>query len=74
MPSGWYNKTASSQNSITGEQTHHSTGTHYNPWQKAKLTDGREVWIIRQFGNGEDVAYQAFPNEILSEEKIQQWL
>ncbi len=72
MASGWYNKTT--QNSIVAEQAHHSPGTHYDPWQKAKLTDGREVFIIHQFGNGEDVFYQAHPNETLNEEKIEQWL
>lgn len=57
-----------------GEQEHLTTGTHYKPWQRAKLVDGRKVWITRQDGDGERAYYYTDKNEQIPAEEVIDWL
>jgi hypothetical protein len=59
--------------SIQAMRENASTGFHYDPWRKATLTDGREVWIVRQDGDGTSAWYFTDDNEKISSDEIEEW-
>lgn len=67
-------RTSSNAGSQPAKQVHAVPGTHYDPWQQAKLTNGSLVWITRQNGDGENVFYWSHKGEKIAEAQIQEWL
>lgn len=63
-----------SEKSLQSEQVHSRPGTHYNPMQRAKLSDGRHVWIARQNGDGENVWYFTDDNEQIHSKDLIEWI
>jgi hypothetical protein len=56
------------------ERKYSKPGQHYDPWKRARLTDGRKVWIVRQDGDGESAWYFTDQNEKIATSEIDDWL
>lgn len=46
----------------------------YKPWQRARLTSGEEVWVIRQHGDGQKTWYEVYNHDSVLPDEIQEWL
>lgn len=51
---------------LQAEQIHSQAGSHYDPWRKARLADGRLVWITRQDGDGKTAFFYTEKNEVIA--------
>jgi hypothetical protein len=55
------------------QQVYRNPGQHYDPPQKAVLTNGRTVEITRQDGDGTTAWYFTAEGEKFSEDQIKKW-
>lgn len=66
--------TSSNAGTLQAEQVDLYPGQHYDPWQRATLTNGRTVWITRQNGDGQKSWFYTDQNEVIAPEQIQEWI